>query len=434
MNKPTKAFAAVFSILFIVSLLFLSFPSASEAAQRVVRRRVSPAKKAPSTFAGGAGTQKSPYVIRGAAQLAAFSASVNSGNTYAGKYVKLDADVDLAGTSWLPIGAFDKNSSRPFMGIFDGAGHTIWNLRAGNGQRSSVGLFGSIEKARVSRVYLQYVEVVGDSNVGGLVAFMKHSSVNDCTVSGSVVGTSSVGGIVGSALGSVMRNCGFSGNVKGSNGVGGVVGTMDQTGIQAGVAAGRIGGREDVGGIVGSILAGDLLQCQTDALTVEGEQNIGGIVGHIVDNGDVNKTTFNGQVTGSGNVGGVVGRMMMGELANCAVWGNVRGRTHTGGVAGEIAGGGIADCVSNASVLGVSAVGGIAGYLAGGSVRRSENKGTVKGGEAAGGIVGQLSRGDLAASENKGSVGGYYRVGAMVGMEGEILVPAPVGPNPIPRE
>ena len=97
MNKSYKTFVACFSILCVSALLILSFADTSEAAKRVVRGRARQVSKTPSLFAGGAGTLKSPYVIRSGAQLAAFSSSVNSGNTYAGKYIKLDADVDLAG-------------------------------------------------------------------------------------------------------------------------------------------------------------------------------------------------------------------------------------------------------------------------------------------------------------------------------------------------
>jgi hypothetical protein len=436
MNKSHKTWVACFSLLCAIALLIFSLADTSEAAaKRVVRGRASRAakvSKTPPLFAGGAGTQKSPYVIRGGAQLAAFSNSVNSGNTYAGKHIRLDADVDLAGSAWVPIGISGKNGNRPFMGVFDGAGHTIWNLRTGSGPRPSAGLFGSIEKAMVARVNLQYVEIAGNSNVGGIAAFMKNSIVSDCTVSGSVVGISSVGGIAGSALGGVLQNCSFSGNVKGKNGIGGVVGTMDGTGIRAAAAAGWVDGEQDVGGIVGSILAGDLLECRTNVVTVNGRQNIGGIVGHIIDNGDLSKTVFDGQAGGDENVGGIVGRLVTGELANCVTWGAIRGKVHVGGIVGELAGGGVIDSVSNASVLGSSGVGGVVGYLTGGTVKQSDNRGSVKGGEAVGGVVGQLSRGNLAASKNMGSVEGYYRTGQVVGMEGEILAPFP--PQPIPSQ
>ena len=433
MNKSHKTCVACFSLLCAIALLIFSLAGTGEAAKRVVRGRASQAaqaSKTPPLFAGGAGTQNSPYVIRTGAQLAAFSNSVNSGNTYAGKHIRLEADVDLAGGAWVPIGISGKNGNRPFMGVFDGAGHTIWNVRTSSGQRPS-GLFGSIEKAMVARVNLQYVEITGDNDVGGLVAFMKDSVVSDCMISGSVIGTSSVGGIAGSALGGVLQNCSFSGSVKGKSGIGGAVGTMDGMGIRAVAAAGLVEGGQDVGGIVGSILAGDLLECRTDVITVNGVQNVGGIVGHIIDNGDLSKTVFNGQVGGDENIGGIVGRLVTNELANCVTWGAVRGKAHVGGVVGELAGGVVIDSVSNASVLGSSGVGGVVGYLTGGSVKQSDNKGAVKGGEAVGGVVGQRSRVDLAASKNMGSVEGYYRTGPVVGMEGDILAPfPPIPPQP----
>ena len=60
----------------------------------------------PSVFAGGAGSETGPYRIETIAQLEAFRDSVNDGSQsgYAGAYIPLSADLDLAGTDWTPIG------------------------------------------------------------------------------------------------------------------------------------------------------------------------------------------------------------------------------------------------------------------------------------------------------------------------------------------
>ena len=69
--------------------------------------------------------------IGSADQLKAFRDSVNSGDPYSGKTVKLTADIDVSGTDWTPIGAGTRKSSgaaagsTPFSGTFDGAGHTV---------------------------------------------------------------------------------------------------------------------------------------------------------------------------------------------------------------------------------------------------------------------------------------------------------------------
>ena len=64
-------------------------------------------------------------VIGNAADMKLFAEAVNGGNTFAGKTVKLVADVDLSGIDWAGIGA---TSSKPFSGSFDGQGYTIYNM------------------------------------------------------------------------------------------------------------------------------------------------------------------------------------------------------------------------------------------------------------------------------------------------------------------
>ncbi len=45
------------------------------------------------TFAGGDGSETAPFLIRTEAQLRAFAATTADGETYAGQYVALDADI-----------------------------------------------------------------------------------------------------------------------------------------------------------------------------------------------------------------------------------------------------------------------------------------------------------------------------------------------------
>ncbi len=72
------------------------------------------------------GTQDDPYVIKNARSLAHFRDYVNNGNDCTGKYVRLDADIDMSilGNSTAPIGMI----KTPFNGHFDGNGHRISGL------------------------------------------------------------------------------------------------------------------------------------------------------------------------------------------------------------------------------------------------------------------------------------------------------------------
>ena len=72
----------------------------------------------------GEGSKDSPYLISNETELFAFADSVNSGNSYAGKVIKLTSDIDLANKEWTPIGT----SSAPFCGTFNGAHAMITRL------------------------------------------------------------------------------------------------------------------------------------------------------------------------------------------------------------------------------------------------------------------------------------------------------------------
>lgn len=87
------------------------------------------------------------YVASSADDLKEFRDAVNAGNTFYGQTVKLFADVDLKNENWTPIGT----KEHPFMGIFDGQGHTIYNLKCNGGVDNPIdlnavnqGLFGFV--------------------------------------------------------------------------------------------------------------------------------------------------------------------------------------------------------------------------------------------------------------------------------------------------
>ena len=91
--------------------------------------------------------------------------TVNGGEKFEGKTVKLTSDIDLAGHAWTPIG----NGSRlvsvalgnQFKGTFDGNGKTISNLNINTTQGTdyAVGLFGIVNGGMVMNLKLQKVAV-----------------------------------------------------------------------------------------------------------------------------------------------------------------------------------------------------------------------------------------------------------------------------------
>ncbi len=170
------------------------------------------------------GTAAHPYLIGTLAELKAFRDDVNGGNTYAGKYVKLTADITLD-NGWAPIGegarkiaaayvnVFENYTGNAFAGNFDGNNKTISNLnntgftpsndRMDGDGCYAYGLFAITDSgANIHDLTLTGVAIniaTGDS-VGALVGFSAGSlTINNVTVSGSISGEDAIGGIVGRA-------------------------------------------------------------------------------------------------------------------------------------------------------------------------------------------------------------------------------------------
>ena len=91
----------------------------------------------------GEGTSAKPYLISTEADLNNLREQVNNGNSYNEKYFQLTNDIDLK-NNFIPIGT----TNNSFQGNFDGAGHSITNLKMqvneNNSTIASYGFFGSI--------------------------------------------------------------------------------------------------------------------------------------------------------------------------------------------------------------------------------------------------------------------------------------------------
>ena len=155
----------------------------------------------------GSGTEADPYQINSVEDLIFFRNKVDEqsqdGSTqYAGKYIKLNADIDLADINWNPIGSMSGDHGS-FKGVFDGGGHTISNLnvdQSGNG----LGLFAyTTGNAVIKNLNLVNVTVKSTDNsnyVGGVVGnAYADTKIENVHVSGDVhiSGRGYIGGIAG---------------------------------------------------------------------------------------------------------------------------------------------------------------------------------------------------------------------------------------------
>lgn len=193
------------------------------------------------------------FTLATAEQLAGLSELVDGGNTFSGKTIKLDRDLNLdAGwseennepVSFDPIG----DSQNSFDGIFDGQGHTIENMFEGGWalghdwyNYGSIGLFGSVNDATVKNVTISGAEnFVEGGDVGGITG----SATGDCTFENITIANSTFatynngnGGIIGWAgegnytfkditIAEDVVLAGFWGSFDSS--IGGIMGQLDK--------------------------------------------------------------------------------------------------------------------------------------------------------------------------------------------------------------
>lgn len=183
-------------------------------------------------------------LINNAAELAAFAADVNAGNSYAGKTVKLNNDINLDNKAWTPIGACD--SAAYFQGTFDGNGFTIYGLNVDKSSdaymNTTAGFFGWIDAAAatIKNVNFSGATVKGSHWVGVVAGFMT-GEISNCNVTNSTVIANNVnneangdkaGGIVGymnSGAGKLDGNSVTNSSITGNRDVAGLAGAVVTT-------------------------------------------------------------------------------------------------------------------------------------------------------------------------------------------------------------
>ncbi len=181
---------------------------------------------AATSFSDGSGTADDPYMIANASELAYFRDTVDNGETYANKFVKLANDVILnhegeSANQFDPIGwgyAYsghnrDNAEGKVFMGTFDGDGHAIhglwqngWDLEANTKTdytytNCGMGLFASVQDATIKNLTVKHANVVAECVEMGIVAGLAQGN---CTFENIMVYSSHIanyqratGGVVG---------------------------------------------------------------------------------------------------------------------------------------------------------------------------------------------------------------------------------------------
>ena len=397
---------AIIVFLAVAVLFFLIAPSTVSAGS----------EKAGLTDTSWYSPDKYEFEIFTASQLSGLAELANQGDSFKGKTITLEADIDLSaygkeyndGEGWVPIGVTAPDAV--FSGIFDGGGYTVTNLYIDSDRYIYAGLFGYVLQGTVKNLGVNHATInihnasSSDStyHVGGLAANVVKGEIADCYFEGDISvdsggGNEYIGGVVGGSYYGVVRGCRSTGSVSGSSEY-----------------------FTNGGGIAGSMLVGELAECYSMADV--NANNSGGIVG-MAGEAVVKDSFSTGKISGSGIFGysgGVAGYVPEGDVENCYSEGYVRNINIAGGVVGLIQDGSIKNCYAVSDVSGTRGVGGVAGYLSAASVANCYSTGAIEGNENVGGVVGTCKdsyrvencaalNSKVSVSEsNAGRVAGWY--------------------------
>lgn len=103
--------------------------------------------------------------------------------TFLNEYIKLGADIDMESDAEFPC--MSMSMEAPFMGVFDGAGHSLknWKLTNHTAKLQYEGLFGYIgEAGSVSNPVIDKSCSVGLYRYGGTIVGRLYGRVSDCRV------------------------------------------------------------------------------------------------------------------------------------------------------------------------------------------------------------------------------------------------------------
>ena len=219
--------------------------------------------------------------------------------------VSLDADLDLTGVAWTPIGsvfAADGTLLHYFSGKFYGNGHTISNLdfseNYGKTEYPSFGFFSEVYGAEISGLTIQGKLDVSNSGYvyfGTVAGVAADSKISDCVSDVSFTDTTEyINGTValcGYAINSTIEYCQNKGNFSITKDVssfqmGGIVGLAQNSTVQYCANTGNITSWTPcTGGIVGQLFQNSkIINCYSTggmAPLGNGTTDFGGIAGIV---------------------------------------------------------------------------------------------------------------------------------------------------------
>ena len=234
--------------------------------------------------------------------------------------VSLDADLDLTGVAWKPIGSvFDGegNLLHYFGGKFYGNGHTISNLdfseNYGKAEYPVFGFFSVAYGAEISGLTIQGKLDVSNSGYvyfGTVAGVAAGSKITDCVSDVSFTDTdkyiNGTAALCGYAINSTIEHCQNKGNFSVTTDttslqMGGIVGVADNSTVQYCANTGDMTSwTPHTGGIVGQLYQGSkIINCYSTGKMIplgHGTTNFGGIAGTVGAGTEIRHCYFAGEM------------------------------------------------------------------------------------------------------------------------------------------
>ena len=266
--------------------------------------------------------QNSKTTITTVDELLQFAKAVDNGE-YDDKtdaVVSLDADLDLTGVAWTPIGsvfAADGTLLHYFSGKFYGNGHTISNLdfseNYGKTEYPSFGFFSEVYGAEISGLTIQGKLDVSNSGYvyfGTVSGVAADSKISDCVSDVSFTDTdkyiNGTAAMCGYAINSTIEYCQNKGNFSITKDVssfqtGGIVGVAQNSTVQYCANAGEMTSWTPcTGGIVGQLYqTSKIINCYSTGKMVplgNGTTDFGGIAGTVGAGTEIKHCYFAGEM------------------------------------------------------------------------------------------------------------------------------------------
>ena len=296
-------------------------------------------------FAGGAGTDADPYILKSAQHWANMAATASKNSNWNGVYFQLGSDINFANKAVTPINTFE--------GTVDGNGYTLSNAKIGNGEASHQAFFpmlaGTVKNMNFDNIIVTGGKASGAASSAAVICAGNNNAaftIENCHVSNSTIisgpeeganGGSYAAGLVGRCNHEdvIIKNCSVTNSTikatcANAAGVVGYLGNGKLDGVLSLKNNISVETANIVGGVVGGMGGGSLINIvsKNNVCSVK-TVSCGGIVGvctsndakiiNVLSDGNTVKSNKSAALLYLGLIMGTNGTAYITSLANSLV-------------------------------------------------------------------------------------------------------------------